>query len=317
MNISFIKQLNNIDKASFEKPIFLEPMSSIFEKLDSLYSPDDCDCLYNLIRCQKLIISRCNKNDFEEMNEFISISKILLKQLKNESLVLGKIFLYPSLSYFYYKINNYRLANYYINNTIKFDDLLTDKFPILHLHKLHHIVNKHKILVKNKKYTECANLFFNVFNYLISSKEIPKCGKFNTLLLNNLYEVVPLEIIFDGFSRSYLVCILENSEVEKAFLKNMLFQNYSMYKDHKNKYIVAFINYHSIQKYLFNNVIQYKKILKFFKENDYYHFDTYKLLIIKKLFYMTNNNNIKNILIDIVREKLNFKEPENLINSFF
>lgn len=314
MDIDFVNKLKKIKKARFEKHTEQEPMLSIIKNLDNLYNLEVSDYLRDLVRCQKLIITFSKQNDFEQSMEIILISKLILKNLKNESLILGKIFMYPSFSFYYYKIDNLKLSRWYVNQTIKFDDLLTEKFPILHLHKLHHVINLHQLYIKKKEYKKCAKLFIEVFEYLTMNKSPLKYGIFDQKHLKNLCSLVTEESLIDNFSRSYFICIWENNEVEKHFLKSINIKEFTKIEGSINEYTNAFKDYNLIQNMFLINKIDYNFILIFFNRYDYYHFDTYKLLIIKKLISLTDNVNFKEILKKIISEKLNFKEPDLIIN---
>ena len=245
----------------------------------------------------------------------MSLSKLVLKNLQNESLTLGKIILYPSFSYYYYKAGKLKLSRWYINKTLKFDDLLTEKFPILHLHKLHHIINLHQLYIKRQDYKKCAKLFLEVFEYLKNSKSTFKKGNFKNNYLQNLHLLVTKESLIDNFSRNYFICVWENNEVENLFLKDKIIRNFIKEDDSNNEYLNAFKDYNIIQYMFLIKNIEYDFILKFFNRYDYYHFDTYKLSIIKKLISLTNNSHFKQIFIEIINEKLNFKEPHLIIKS--
>ena len=85
MDILFVNKLKKIKKGRFLKNDEKEPMLSIIERLDELYSPDESSFLKDLVRCQKFIIGFSKQNDFDQAWEIMSLSKLVLKNLQNES----------------------------------------------------------------------------------------------------------------------------------------------------------------------------------------------------------------------------------------
>lgn len=315
MSDEFLKELQNIKKAKFKNSLTDEPMLSIIEKIDKHYDEEQCSSLRDIIKAQKLIILYSKASDFEQALEIIEVSKTILSFLKNESLILGKIFLYPSFAYYYKKTKNYSLSKRYINHTVKFDDLLSAKFRVLHIHKIHHVINLHQLHLEKKEFKKCAELFADIFVYSNDLILPSKYGKSGSSLFRGQLAKNELLTIVDNFSSSYFMCIWKYPEVERYFLKNKKIKEILRASNAKSKRLQALIEFNTVQTLFIQKQVNFNLILNFFKTYTHYYFDIYKLLILKNLHSISEKQTTKNEILSIIEKKLNFKEPGVIIDK--
>lgn len=316
MDNDFFNKLSRIKRSKNNKITRKEEvMTSILKRIDSVFNTDECDCLNDLVRCQKLVIHFSKELDFAQASEMVELSKSILKLLQGDSLILGKIFLYPSLAYYAKKNNNLGLAKRYINQTIKLDDFFTPVFPVLHIHKLHHILNLHQLLLRQQEYRKCATLFVDVFMYLYTYELAPNYGLSGKNYLNKVQSEVTLTEIMGNFAEVYFMCIWENPIVEKFFLKNKKIKNIINDTDHVNECVNAFKDFNVLQTMFSERKIDSDLFFTFFNKYDLYIYDTYRLLLLKNLFYISESTESQNLILNEIRNKLNFKFPDKLIES--
>ncbi|WP_309842162.1 hypothetical protein [Flavobacterium sp. 2755] len=288
-------------------------MLTIIEQLENLYDESESSFLNDLVRCQKLILIYTKNLDFSQAQEIITLSKSILGCLEGEALILGKIFVYPSFAYYFKKINNPALSKRYVSLTLKYDDYLSHKFPVLHLHKFHHTLNLHQLLLDRKEYKKCAQLFADLFIYLYEFKLDSKYGSSGEIYFQKMLPNITVSQIADDFSRSYFICIWEYPEVESYFLKDKRVKKILDNREQRDRYLNAFIEFNILQKLFFSKKVDTQLILNFFNTYNFYHFDTYKLLILKNLLSYTEDLIAKNKILAFIEGKLNFKEPQFLL----
>jgi hypothetical protein len=310
----FLIELSKIKRAKFKSIISKEPMMTILEHLEDFYNESDSSSLKDLVRSQKLILIYSKNLDFSQAQEIIDLSKSILESLNGEALMLGKIFVYPSFAYYYKKTNNLVLSKRYVNLTIKYDDNLSHKFPVLHLHKFHHTLNLHQLLLDKREFKKCAQLFADLFIYLYEYKLDSKYGTSGEIYFQKMLPEIKVSQIMDDFSRSYFICIWEYPEVEMFFLKDKRIKKILDDQLDKDRYLNAFVEFNILQKLFFHKKIDTTLILNFFTKYNFYHFDTYKLLILKNLLYLTDDLIAENKILAFIENKLNFKEPKFLLD---
>jgi hypothetical protein len=309
---SFLLKLKEIKISDFKHPEAIEPMMDILNQLDSNYSEYESNYLQELVRCQKLIIAYTRKNEDEEVKELIDLAKEILNRLKKDSRKLGCVFLYPSFAFYYYKLGNKKTAKRYISLTIKHDDYLTPKYPTLHLHKLHHILNLNKIFIKQNDLNLSEDLFITLLNYLYFFKLNPKYGNGGKSFFDNVSSGHGLHSFSGIFLNEYFLTVWKNPMLEKRILNNNELVSFLDAKT-EDKNLSCLQDYWFIQNTFELKSESFDLILSFFKKYNFYLFDPFRLLILRKLYSMVKEND-KEIITDIINSNLNFKFPELLVD---
>lgn len=309
----FLLELSAIEISKFEILETREPMQKILDKLDSKYSINESDYLRELVRCQNLIIAYTKKNDSIEVIELIDLSKQILNRLKNNSRKLGCIFVYPAFAFYYYKYGNDSIAKRYISLTVKYDDYLTHEYPELHLHKLHHLLNMNKIFIHRGDIEFSCDLIVAFLKYMFLFKLDPKYGDGGELFFENLAPDYGLHSASGSFLNEYFISVWESPKLEKMLLSSTGFKHLLVTKS-TDKNLSSLQDYWTIQSTIVLEESSFSLILDFFKNYNYYLFDPLRLLLLRKLYNMVEENNHKEIIVDIISSKLNFKLPDLLVD---
>lgn len=310
----FISKLNNVKRTKFFKPkdSDKEPMAIIFDQLNSHFNEADCAYLIDLGRCQRLIVSYTKQCKYDEAAEIIDLAKRALRSINNEARALGAVFVYPSFAYYASKKSNLPLAKRYINLVVKYDDMLTYKFPVLHLHKLHHILNLNQVFLANRDYKECGSLFIDVYTYLTTYKLKSKYGKGGEIYFDKMVPDFDLSQATSRFIDEYFLCVWENPEVEAYVLKCVIKEGLLEKIGPSDMYLNAWKDLCLIQTSLLTREPNLNLVLDFFNKYDFYLFDPFRLLILKSLYPLLREPRDKAGIIQIINEKLNFKRTDLL-----
>lgn len=316
MHNGFFKSLEKVKKSKFTIPSKSEPMEAIMENLSKHFDKNDCEYLNELSRCQRLIVLYTKKKEYDESLEIINLSKKIIEQLRNDARMMGQIFVYPSFAYYASKRKNNRWAKRYINLTIKYDDCLSDKFPILHLHKIHHILNLNQIFISSNDNDKCANLFLDIYQYLSTYNLDPKYGMGGEKYFQKISSKFNISTTSGDFIEEYFMCLWQNPNIETVIHSNPRKKIILKKGLLKNKNLMALKDYFIIQELFMQKTPEYNLILNYFKKYDFYLYDPYKLLILRNLYQQTKEIANKEIILKVVSTKMNFKAPNLLIEQF-
>lgn len=295
--------------------VLAEPMEHLIRNIHHHYHIDDCDFLIELARCQKLVIHYTKQEDYEQVKELNDIANKILLNLSSEGRKLGEIFSYPAIAYYYSKIGNIKLARKMIYSVIELDDDLFSKFPILHIHKLHHLLNTNKLFIYEKKHIECANLFLDIADYHFFSTLPMKYGKGDRNMIDKIFNNFGADTICENYIREYFLCMWNNPEVEEIFINNSRIDRIISDKSVVSCFTLqALRDFWDIQHSNLNSST-YKKIILFFHKYDTHFFDTLKLLLIRNTYLKENDIIVKQSLLNFIREKLHFENAEEIIRT--
>ena len=310
----FLDKLETINRSKFVQPSGKEPMSKIAEQINLFYGKDECYILHELSRCQRLIIDYAKKGDFSNVEELIFIAKKALNKLKGEPRMLGAIYLYPTFAYYASKTNKIALAKRYLSLSVKYDDILSDKFPTLHIHKLHQTDNLGKIFIYSKRYLECANLYMDIFYYLSTYKLNPKYGAGDKTYFLKMKPDFDVSSASNMFVSRYFMTVWRCPIVESYILNDKKIEN--MFNVNiEDQYAKALRDTWVIQKLFLLKKPNYNLVLKFFEEYDFYLFDPLRLLILRSLSSMLMSPKEKETVINFIKTKLNFKDTTSIIKK--
>lgn len=312
----FVKNIKRSEFIISNPGTLKEPMEFVVDKIRKSYSEHEFDTLMDFSKCQTLIIALGKAKKYNEADRVIEIAKRTLRTLKGEVRILGCIFLYPSFAYYAKKRNNLSLAKKYITITINYDDTLTDKFPILHLHKLHHTTNLNQIYLATKDYKKCADFMASIFRYLYTFKLNPKYGIGGEKLFKAMQPYISHSDVVSGFMEEYFYCISDYPEVLAHTIDNNELEKMLTNHPPPEEYTSTLRDFWMIQKSFKNNSPDYEAIYSFFDRHNFYTSDSLKLLIFQKIYQSLTNEEDKSLILEAV-SKLNFKYPEALIGKFF
>lgn len=312
----FLQNLKNLKRTKFIRPETMEPMAIIEEEIKVLYNKNECYFLAELRRCQRLIIDYTKDQNFSEANEIISISRKILEKLKGEARILGAIYLYPSFSYHASKLNRLSLAKRYITLTIKYDDMLSDKFPILHLHKLHHLQNLATIHIYSNNHIECAKIYIDVFCYISTYALNPKFGNGNKTFFDKMQPHFDVSTVSSSFIPKYFMTVWENPIIEDYIINSERIEEMlSINIEDQNSR--ALRDMWIIQKIFLLKNPNYNLVSDFFNRYDFYLFDPLRLLILRSLINTLSTAKEETMVIDFIKTKLNFKDTTLIIRKLF
>lgn len=306
-----LDELSIIERSIFEKVEKIEPMADILNQLKHFYDEDSCDYLFSLVRTQKLIINYVKIGNFQQAEELIELGESILSSLRGEPLILGKTFLKPSIAYYFTKTGRYSEAVCQIHLMCTFNDRLTKKFPVLHLHKIHHVLNLAQVHQKSGEVSNCFKLFGDFFEYFYCFRFPKQYGEGSADMLKSLNNHVPLFDVYDRLFREYFMYMWRGKDEEIQFLKSGYIDFLYSVSPHDES-LKMFKAYFKINSaLLLHDKICTAEISRFYKSYNYYLFDPFRLLILRALFLSTSNTDYKNQILKMI-EKLNFKEPELL-----
>jgi hypothetical protein len=308
-----------IQKSEFIKPNeqnSKEPMEFILDEIKEIYGKKDYDTLKDFSRCQSLIIALGRTGKFKEGDKVILLAKKTLNSLRGELRTLGCIFLYPSFAYYAKKQDDLKLARKYISLVIKHNDALTPKFPILHLHKLHHTININQLLLAKGKYKECAQFMISIFSYLLTFELKSEYGIGGEYIFKQMEPEFSHSDAAARFMNEYFNCVWENPEVLNYILENKNFEKTLNETKAPETYTSAIKDLWFIQKSFSSSDGNYNLIYSFFEKYDFYTFDPLRLLILQKIYHSLKCEDDKSLILDSMIKKLNFKYPDLLVERF-
>lgn len=305
--------LINFKRSKFTKPVFREPMDLVVDKIREEYNENDFDKLQDFIKCQNLIMGLGKTEKFEDGDRVIEIAERTLKTLKGEPRQMGNIFLYPSFAYYAKKQKKNLLAQKYITLIVENDDALTEKYPVLHLHKLQHIINLNQVFLATKDYRRCADFMASMFKYLYSYDLDAQYGIGGKEFFEALHPYYSLSDATANFMDEYFTCIWKNPKVLGFVLENESVQCMLLKNPPPDEFTSALRELWLIQKSFKNAVADYERIQLFFDKFDSYVFDPLRLLILKDIYHSLGNENDRELVMNGIMTKLNFKYPEKLI----
>lgn len=283
----------------------------MIEKIRETYHENDFDRLMDFVKCQNLIIGLGKAERFKDGDRVVEIAKKTLATLSGEPRQMGNIFLYPSFAYYAKKQHKYLTARKYINLTIESDDALTAKYPVLHLHKLQHVINLNQIFLATNDHQKCADLMVSISKYFYSFDLDAQYGVGGKRFFEALHPHYNLEDATKNFMNEYFTCVWRNPEIIDFVLDNENLWSLLLKNPPPDAYTYALKELWLIQK-SFRNAVDYERIYHFFDKHDFYIFDPLKLLILKEIYNSVSNEDDRALVLRGIK-KLNFKHPEILI----
>ncbi|GAB3729410.1 hypothetical protein GCM10027594_11500 [Hymenobacter agri] len=291
------------------KPI-AAPMDSVIDSLPRYYSEKECSILGKLSQCQGIIVHLVKEGNLTDVEVYAAAAKYLLRQLKGECKSIGKTFVYPAFSLYAYKNGKQYLAKRYINQVIVIDDVLCTKFPILHLHKLHHLANRINTHLRSGQVDAAAKIIAAVILYLCQGTINSDYGTGNKKLLNQLFSSVDEGNVILSLYNQFFQPMITFPELgtkvlqqyEMTLLLNSPIKSYGAIES--KGALIAFFN---IKMDLLMLQLDQKKILDFFKKYHSYNFDILKLILLRDFHFALKDGDISKLVNQAMSNHLNFK----------
>lgn len=289
-------------------------MESILNNIDNVYDKKTCQLLWELVYFQRKIIVLVKKGNTTELDSTIFTARRNIRYLQGEGKFVGKSFLYPSLAFYYYSSNKFGLAKKYLSWTIRADDHITYKWPIIHYHKIQQLLNLGKIYSLQNNFSDTAKLYIELLKYFASGNLIATYGKGNIEYLNRLYTIEnENEAVYSVLSHIFMV-LLDNPTIEKILADN--YQLLNILGKSNNEFLNAFFEFLKINHLLNSGEINHSMILNYFNRYKFYLYDPFKILILREIYSNCNKDSMRTLIFHIIEKQLKFKSPQGLINNF-